>query len=78
MSCVELEDVPPISHDRVKDGSVGDYELMAVICFIRDPDSEEKNNLVSIIHVDQSYYERAGQPETKSNWLLFNDFWYVF
>lgn len=78
--CVDLDlneslarqEIPP---EAIQEGSAGDYELMSVICFVRDSDSEERNNLVSLIHVDSTYYQRAGQSEVKSKWFIFNDFW---
>jgi hypothetical protein len=61
--------------ESITEGRVGDYELFAVTCFVRDSETEERNNLVSLIHVDSTYFQRAGQPELKSTWFLFNDFW---
>jgi len=78
--CVDLDGHESLGHrelpmEPVRDGSAADYELVAVTCFIRDGDTEEKNNLVSLVHVDPAYFQRAGQPEGKSNWFIFNDFW---
>ena len=52
-----------------------DYELISVVVFVKDPENEEKNNLVSLVKVEPSYFERADQPESKvGSWFMFNDF----
>lgn len=54
-----------------------DYELTSVVVYVKDPEAEDKHNLVSLIRVASSYLERAGQPVPAegASWFLFNDFW---
>ena len=49
------------------------YDLTAVICHVND----ERKNVVALINVAPSYFERAGQ-KPRSSWYIFNDFRYVF
>jgi hypothetical protein len=51
-----------------------DYELTGVVLFVKNSENEDKNNLVAILKVDPSYFERSGQTRGKGNWYLFNDF----
>lgn len=48
------------------------YDLTAVVCYINDPSSSEKRNIVALIKVPDSYLSESVQTENK--WFLFNDF----
>ncbi|EFA09006.2 PAN2-PAN3 deadenylation complex catalytic subunit PAN2 [Tribolium castaneum] len=48
------------------------YDLTAVVCYINDPASSEKRNIVALIKVPDSYLSETTQSEHK--WYLFNDF----
>ena len=62
--------------EQLTSNQAADYELVSVVCFVRDAESEEKNNLVALVKVDPPYFENSGQTESKTGWFLFNDFWY--
>lgn len=49
-----------------------EYSLTAVVCFINEPNSIEKKNLVALIKVPVTSQENKNDHEYK--WFLFNDF----
>jgi hypothetical protein len=53
---------------------IADYELISLVVFVRDVETEDRNNLVALVRVPSPYFQRVGQPHTKTGWLLFNDF----
>ena len=52
--------------------AVQEYSLTAVVCFINEPNSIEKKNLVALIKVPVASQENTNDHEYK--WFLFNDF----
>ncbi|CAL8113910.1 unnamed protein product [Orchesella dallaii] len=70
----EIAQMEDLNRDMVLKQRCADYELCGVVIFVRDAENEEKCNLVSIVHVDEPYFERAKQENNKSGWFLFNDF----
>ncbi|KAJ9580135.1 hypothetical protein L9F63_004208 [Diploptera punctata] len=49
------------------------YDLAAIVCYINDPQHQERRNLVALINVGPSYHGRSmGSPVNQ--WYVFNDF----
>jgi len=69
--------LPPLIPEYDGGCTVADYELMSLAVFVKDGDNEDRNNLVALVKVPHSYYDRVCQLPTKTGWLLFNDFSYV-
>lgn len=74
--CVDLVNLVQdsgLDKEDVRNGIAADYELTSVVCFVKDPDAEDKCNLVSLIRIENAL-NKNGEP-CNSNWFLFNDFW---
>jgi PAB-dependent poly(A)-specific ribonuclease subunit 2 len=58
--------------DKSEDYCKKMYDLTAVVCYINDPSSSEKRNVVALINVPDSYVSDAQRADHR--WYLFNDF----
>lgn len=76
VSVIDLDATNDNNNDNANDSNHQciDYEIAALVVFARDTENEEKCNLVSLVHVDKPYFERARQELNKTEWFLFNDF----
>lgn len=76
LDSVSDDSLPPKPSEQETLPLVSDYELTGVVIFVRDPENEEKHNLVAVIKVPKPFFERANQPPSSlGGWFLFNDFW---